>query len=78
MPIFFITEYATPTRDLPATNDPLLTDWVGKYDYMTSLRANLGEDVPIFMPVPDMPDVARDVDLREYVEPSVFWSCPTG
>lgn len=73
---FWVTEYATPTSQIErVNNDPLLTEWVAQFDYMTSLRGKIGGEMPVFIPASDMPDVARDVDLREYVEPRVFWSC---
>lgn len=74
---FFVTEYATPTTAINSNNDPLLTEWVANFSYMTRFRANFGLPDPVFMPASDMPDVARDVNLGEYVEPAVFWGCPS-
>ena len=74
---FFVTEYATPTTAINPNNDPLLTEWIADFAYMTSFRANLGGDDPVFTPAPDMPDVPREVNLAEYVDPPVFWGCPT-
>lgn len=74
---FFVTEYATPTTAINTNNDPLLTEWVADFAYMTSLRGKVGADDPVFIPASDMPDVPREVNLAEYVDPPVFWGCPS-
>ncbi|MDX2077580.1 MAG: hypothetical protein SFZ02_14220 [bacterium] len=73
---FWWMEYATPTAMMThSNNDPLLTQWISQFAYMTSLRGRVGVDVPVFIPASDMPDVPRDVNLAEYVDPRVFWGC---
>ncbi len=73
---FFVTEYATPTNALNIS-DPMLIEWVTHFRYMTRFRANFGDDDPVFIPASDMPDVPREVNLADYVDPRLFWGCPT-
>ncbi|MDX2077581.1 MAG: DUF2330 domain-containing protein [bacterium] len=79
----FVTEFASSTEALigefDAQSEPLITNLINKFPYVTRLRGQFDPEQilydELFVPAPDLPDVARYIDLNNYVDPLHFWGC---
>ena len=89
----FVTEMALPTATLldeeyrlsnlvPSfiiQGDPLLTDLMTNFSYVTRLRAQLSPEQmtvdPVFAPAPQEDDVIPVIEMNDYVDPLDFYGC---
>jgi len=79
----FVTEFASPTSTLVDEIDPAVDGYIAhlitQFPYVTRLRGQLNPDEIVadeqFIPAPNMPDIGRERNISEAVDPLHFWGC---
>lgn len=73
-----ITEYAGSTDILLTIDETSRLNWLAEdFSYLSRLVIQTPDTAtyPVIAPAPDEPDRSNVVDLRNYVDPLVYWGC---
>ncbi|MCB9456398.1 MAG: hypothetical protein H6671_10475 [Anaerolineaceae bacterium] len=73
-----ITEYAGSTDILLTIDETSRLNWLAEdFSYLSRLVIQTPDTAayPVIAPAPDEPDRSNVIDLRNYVDPLVYWGC---